>query len=233
MNTDNGALQSVADRKPQNAFRKALPYIAAALLFGIFAMLYYQMASGPPAVIVREREKGQIVIHIVGEVAQEGVLRMEEGARVDDAITQAGGATERADLDDINLARMLEDGEKLVIPARATPTPTPIDTPPPAAAVAPAAETGETPETVGSAENAPQAPEATATSASASGPVNINTASSAELQQLPGIGPVIAGRIIQYRESKPFTKKSDIMKVKGIGQATYDDISGLITTGGD
>ena len=164
-------------------------------------------------VVVRGREAQPIVVHITGEVMVPGVLRLDEGARVTDAVSAAGGATAHADLDSLNLARKLEDGEKLIIPQKGAP---------------PGA-------------NAPQQEAQPLTNADApipeappdGGLVNINTASSAQLQSLPGVGAVLAGRIIEYRMGRPFADKSDIMKVSGIGPSTFSNIEALITTGNE
>ncbi|HEC21611.1 MAG TPA: hypothetical protein ENI95_01700 [Chloroflexi bacterium] len=140
---------------------------------------------------------GPIQVYVSGAVAHPDVYTLPSGAIVRDAVAAAGGANADADLDVLNLARPLSDGDHVYVP-RVGEAPTP----------APAGEPG----------------------AVASGPININTASEAELETLPGIGPVLAQRIVEYREANgPFATIEDIQKVAGIGPATFEDIRDLIT----
>lgn len=168
--------------------------------------MYFQSNSGDSRVIspeeidrmfVDERtEPSTIVIHVAGAVRHSGIVSMEEGSRVADAVAAAGGVLEAADLDRINLARMLNDGERIYIPAKGEE----------------AADTymGETAEVT-------------------DGKVNINSAGAAELETLPGIGEVIAQRVIEFREKQGlFKAPEDIMKVSGIGPKIYEGIKDKI-----
>ncbi|WP_291809758.1 helix-hairpin-helix domain-containing protein [Cellulomonas sp.] len=129
----------------------------------------------------------QVVVHVVGAVAQHAVVRLALGARVADAIAAAGGSTPDADLATVNLARVLTDGEQLVVPVAGGPVATP------AAAVA-------------------------------DGLVDLNSASAAELEELPGVGPVLAARIVQHRTEQPFTTVDELDDVAGIGPALLADL---------
>jgi competence protein ComEA len=145
-------------------------------------------------------ESPPILVHVLGAVAHPGLYELSEGARVIDAIAAAGGYTEAADQAQLNLARMLSDGEQLYAPSIG-------EAPPPAAGsgagAGPAAETGAL--------------------------VDLNTADGAVLETLPRIGPETARKIIEYRESSgPFTAVEQLLEVPGIGQKTLDGLRELV-----
>jgi competence protein ComEA len=132
----------------------------------------------------------QVVVYVVGQVATPGVVTLPAGARVSDAVAAAGGVTADADLAAVNLARFVTDGEQITIPLPGQEvTPAPV-------APAQAAAGGEDP----------------------GGMVNINTADAAALDQLPGIGPVLAQRIIEWRNGHGrFASVDELMDIPGIG----------------
>ncbi|MDN5794968.1 MAG: helix-hairpin-helix domain-containing protein [Intrasporangium sp.] len=145
-----------------------------------------------------------VVVHVVGQVREPGLVRLSPGARVADAMAAAGGATRHADLAALNLARPVSDGEQVYVPR-------PGETPP---AHAPAGA-GQAPSGGGSAGagdgNAPAA-------AGGSTVVNLNTADLEALDSLPGVGPVLAGRILDWRaEHGRFTSVEELGEVSGIG----------------
>lgn len=150
-----------------------------------------------------EEEKKEIVVHIIGQVVKQGIVKLEEGARVIDAIEAAGGATPEANLSKINLAYMLEDGMKLYVPS---------------------INDKEEEEYVSSNNASEKAKNSKETLK-----VNINTATSEELQKLPGIGEAMASRIITYRkENGKFNKIEDLKEVSGIGEAKFNNIKSYI-----
>jgi competence protein ComEA len=143
-----------------------------------------------------------IQVHVVGAVRRPGVHALAPGSRWFDAVQAAHGMTDDALLDGVNLAAFLQDGQQVRIPRKGAATPVPA-------------------QSTGGAEAA--GPQATQ-------PVNINTAPAAALEELPGIGPVYAQRIVTYREANgPFSDSSQIMQVKGIGEARYKEIKALLT----
>ncbi len=143
-----------------------------------------------------------VVVDVVGQVNAPGLLTLPDGSRVADAVTAAGGATAGAELSAVNLARLLVDGEQLRIPA-----------PGEVVAPAPAAVTGAGPAGV-----------------SADGLVNLNTADSATLETLPGVGPALAGRILDWRESNgAFASVDELDEVTGIGPAMLAKLRDLVT----
>lgn len=155
----------------------------------------------------QEETKKEIVVHITGEVKKEGVVYLEEGSRVVDAIKKAGGETKEADLSQVNLAYVLQDGQKIYIPNKNEKI------------------SAYTSENMG--DNIEQN---NTTTKKEGAKVNINTAGVEELDQLPGIGPAIAQRIIDYRnEHGEFKKVEDIQEVKGIGDAKFREIKDSIT----
>jgi competence protein ComEA len=142
-----------------------------------------------------------VVVQISGAVPRPGVYALPEGARVQDVISAAGGFLAEADKEFVNLARILEDGERLDIPY--------------GEGFSPVIPTQEVNSITSSSEL-----------------ININTAASFELEELPGIGPTTAAKIIAYRDANgPFLSIEDIINVSGIGPGTYERIKDLITIG--
>lgn len=155
-------------------------------------------------------EKEKIAVHITGEVKKEGIIYLNQGARIVDAIKEAGGETKQADLSQVNLAYELQDGQKIYIPNKKEKISQYI--------------------TENSGTNVIIEDSNTSTQKGGSGKVNINTANQSELDSLPGIGPSLAERIINYREENGNFKSTDeLQNVKGIGDAKYADIKDRIT----
>lgn len=143
-----------------------------------------------------------IAVHVSGAVAAPGVYELEEGARVADAVEIAGGFLEGAAENALNLARVLNDGEQVVVPT----------------AEEHAAQQS--------------AAEASGGAAGVGGKVNINTASAEQLDTLPGVGESTAQKIIADREANgPFSSPEDLKRVSGIGDKKYAELADLITVG--
>jgi competence protein ComEA len=163
--------------------------------------------SGPG--VVSPVSGGAVVVHVVGEVASPGVVELPGGSRVDDAIRAAGGATARADLAALNLARVLIDGEQVVVPA-------------PGADLG--SQAGAQP-----AGRAAGAADAVGADGSEQGTVDLNGADAAALDALPGIGPVLAGRIVDWRQAHGrFTAVDEIGEVDGIGPTLLTKLRPLV-----
>lgn len=142
----------------------------------------------PPVRLIEPQAAAEIVVQIDGAVMRPGVYRLPPGTRVSDALHAAGGPTSSADLDALNGARALRDGERLHIPGRAAAH----DSRHPAA-------------------------------------VNINTATAEDLESLPGIGPVLAARIIEDRTRHgPFRALEDLLRVQGIGPGLLSRLRGTV-----
>jgi competence protein ComEA len=155
--------------------------------------------GGPPA--------AGVTVHVVGHVQRPGVFSMPAGSRVSDAVTRAG-VRKGADLAAINLARPLVDGEQIRVPK------------PGEVVVAGAGPVGASgsgaPSAGGSGTNAVGSPDG------GGGPVNLNTATSAQLEALPGVGPVLAQRIIDWRtEHGRFASVDELGEVSGIGEKIF------------
>ena len=176
---------------------------AVAAVYAIFQAL--DERSAPPILIEDASANLPLVVEVRGEVAAPGVFALPPGARLQDAIRAAGGLSKEADLSTVNLARRLRDGELVVILALPAPGSTPV---------LPADGVGNS-----SAAEDPRAG------------ININTATAEELEALPGIGEVIAARIIAYREQNgPFRSVEDLIHVQGISDQTIDEFRDLVTT---
>lgn len=145
----------------------------------------------------KEIKKEKILVHVAGEVLNSGVYELESGARVIDALMAAGGATSLANLDIINLAAPISDGEKIYIPS-----------------------------VIEKINQFNQNSSFTSySSGGSSGKININTADASELQKLTGIGPGKAKSIIDYRNKNgPFKSVDDLLNVSGIGEKTLEKI---------
>ena len=145
-----------------------------------------------------------IVVHVAGEVNVPGVYSLAAGSRMVDALDAAGGPTNRADLEVINLATPITDATQIYVPARnQTARPTFRRPQPGVNGGVNSGATGQTDDQQG-------------------GVININRASAAELEQLPGVDPATAQAIIDYRTSNgPFATPEDLLEVKGIGPAKF------------
>ncbi|HET7303528.1 MAG TPA: helix-hairpin-helix domain-containing protein [Segeticoccus sp.] len=164
-------------------------------------------ASTPAAAAV-------LLVHVVGQVRHPGVVRLREGDRVQDAVEAAGGATRHADLGAVNLARPVADGEQVRIPK-----PGERSGPPPGAAggaggVAGAGAVGTGPGAAGTTEP----------------PVDLNAATAEQLETLPGVGPVLAQRILEWRTAHGrFSSVEELLEVSGIGDKTFADLQPRVT----
>ncbi|WP_181957368.1 ComEA family DNA-binding protein [Micromonospora chalcea] len=147
---------------------------------------------------------GQVVVAVAGKVRRPGLVRLPAGARLADAVEAAGGALPGVDVALLNPARKVTDGELILVGVTAPPGPGG-----PAAAGAGGAPGG---------------------SAAPAGPVNLNTATLAQLDALPGVGPVLAQRILDHRDQHGgFRSVSDLRQVDGIGDARYEQLKELVT----
>jgi len=147
---------------------------------------------------------GPIQVYVSGAVANPGVYSLAWDCRVDEALSAAGGAVAAADLIQINLAQRLHDGDQVHVPARG-------ESLPPQLSLQHPGNTG------------------TAQPPSTDRRLNVNTADGNALQALPGIGPVLAQRILDYREAHgKFVRPEDIKNVKGIGDSIFEQIEDLI-----
>jgi len=179
--------------------------IAIGLIFGLLATGAIWLVSQPPrgemVRLLPPPTLKPLAVHVSGAVAHPGVYSLPAGSRVKDAILAAGDTVAGANPNALNLAALLEDGAKIDVPLLNPPT-------------------------VGVLDPTVPPPDRK----SLSGLTNINLATQAELESLPGIGPVIAQRIIAYRdENGPFTTPEAIQNVAGIGPVTFERIQNLIT----
>ena len=178
----------------------------------IISIIIYYMTQkiGNDEIIIENTEsieeedviEEKIAIHMTGCVKNPGIIELEDGARMDDAIQLAGGLTEEADLTNVNLAYKVEDGQKIYIPSIHDIEEKEI--------------IQENQEEIFGKENE-------------TGKVNINTAKQTELETLPGIGPTIALRIIEYRkENGEFTDIEELKEIEGIGEAKWEQIKDFV-----
>jgi competence protein ComEA len=154
-----------------------------------------------------------IIVHITGAVRNWGIIELPMNSRIADAIEKAGGLTEEADISNVNLAYILEDGMKVRIPS-----------------INDIVEDGKQEENYISKENGENVVDFSKNnSKSVNDVVNINTATQTELETLPGIGTSTALKIVNYRnENGKFESIEDIKNVSGIGEAKFNNIKRLI-----
>lgn len=159
-----------------------------------------------------------LTVHVVGEVKKPSVVHLAPGSRVMDAVKAAGGLTDTAVTERVNLAQLLTDGQQVVIPNRETPVTALTHAAPPGTAGT-ATGPGET--TSGASGNL---------AAGAGARVNLNTATAAELETLPRVGPVLAQRIVDFRtEHGPFTAVEELDGVSGVGAAMMEALMPMVT----
>lgn len=195
--------------------------VVAATIYGFRWLTTEQPRSPEPTVAVDRAESATVepaqenepgddpvgpdttIIHVAGAVHQPGIVELETGSRVVDAIEGAGGPTEAAILDALNLAAIVNDGDYILVPD----------------------EHSET-----QAEASPGSPGGSATGPGNPSTVNLNTADATQLETLPGVGPATAEQIIAHRQQHgPFTQLADIEAVSGIGPATRERLDGLVS----
>ncbi|MGH2769722.1 MAG: helix-hairpin-helix domain-containing protein [Actinomycetota bacterium] len=155
----------------------------------------------PAAALEPSPSPSPLVVHVAGMVASPGVYELAPGSRVTDALAVAGGALPGADLEVLNLAAPVSDGERIFIsrPGQAS-------------------------------SSDPRAPPAGAPGGRPPGKLNLNTASAAELDGLPGVGPVLARRILDFRQKKGrFASIRQLREVQGLGPKKYEAIKDLVT----
>lgn len=141
----------------------------------------------------------RLLVDVSGEVRRPGVYKLPAGARVNDALIEAGGATGKADLTLINRAATLTDGQQVLVPEKVS-----------AASVA-------------------AAPSGSAATAAKAAPIHLNSATAAQLDELPGVGPATAARIIDYRTANgPFKTVDELDSVSGIGPAKLAELRDLV-----
>ena len=141
----------------------------------------------------------RVVVDVVGAVRSPGLYRLSSGSRIADAVARAGGASSKADLAQVNLAAPIADGEQVVVPRRGLAT-----------ASAPAAG-------------------GTAATGAPTAPVQLSTATLEQLDSLPGIGPVTAQKILDYRTKHgAFSSVDELDAVPGIGPARLDQLRDLV-----
>jgi len=189
--------------------------VGVAVLFLLLAVVGQRLArtgtaTAPEVVaplepVAAAPARRSLVVHVVGAVRRPGLLRLRDGARVADAVARAGGATPRADLSALNLAAPLVDGVQVLVPARARPGA--VDAP------------GE------------EAPAGSGSPfAGAAGKPSLANATLEELDALPGVGPITAQKILDYRsEHGPFRSVDDLDAIPGIGPARIEQLRDLVT----
>jgi competence protein ComEA len=159
--------------------------------------------AGGPGPATAPSASGTVVVDVAGRVRRPGIATLPLGARVVDALEAAGGPRRGVRLGALNLARVLTDGEQIVVGVPAPP---------------------------GVAASAASAPTSAPGAAAAVPMVNINTAGQAELEQLPGIGPVTAQAILAFRSERgTFSSVDELLEVSGIGDATLADMAPYVT----
>lgn len=152
-------------------------------------------------------ENSEIKVYVTGEVNNPGVIELEEGARIEDAIEGCGGITAQANLKNINLAYEVEDGDKIYIPNLSEE----LD------------ETSDDSDILSSVESSTE-------SSNSKSKININKATTADLTTIPGIGESTAQKIIDYRdENGKFKSIEDIKNVSGIGDSKYEKMKDYIS----
>ena len=182
--------------------------MALAVLALLGQRLAHAGAASKPEVVAAELEPVQeaparsvLVVHVVGEVHRPGLYRLRDGARIADAVHRAGGALRDADLAAVNLAAPLVDGIQVSVPSR-----------------------------VAAGDVQPAGGASSAGGGAAGGLVSLSSATVDELDELPGVGPITAQKIIDYRtEHGPFASVDDLDAVPGIGPTRIEQLRELVT----
>lgn len=192
-------------------------------IFVVFAGLKLFLPHGTTTTIEKASNNREMVVYVSGAVSRPGLISLPLDARLNDALDAAKLLPE-ADLEQLNPASKLKDGQKISIPYKAGMDPAETQ-----AQAAQAIQPGQ-PNQPSQGSSSVQASKVTPSPQT--GKININTASAAELDNLPGVGPALAARIIQYRtDNGPFLNPEDLQNVSGIGPKTYEKMASMVTTG--
>jgi competence protein ComEA len=192
---------------PEISRQRALAYVLALLavltLAGRLA-LRNESRTGTPAAAVNMRAgpapARKLLVHVVGQVVRPGLYSIPDGSRVNDAIEKAGGAKPKAALELVNLAAPVADGQQVIVPSKRQA----------AQAAAGGSAAGEPGGALG-------------------GKIHLNSATLDQLDELPGIGPVTAQKILDYREAHgSFGSVDELDAVPGIGPATLAELRDLV-----
>ena len=184
-------------------------YGAAIVAVVVLGGRYLQGSAAPPApaaapklATAQPRDAGVATVHVAGAVRRPGVYRLKPGARIDDAVEQAGGPTRRADLGGVNLAAKVEDGRQVLVPERVR---------------------------AGGGAAASGGAAAGGGAAAAGQPIDLNTATLEQLDTLPGVGAITAQKILDHREQQGgFGSVDELGQVPGIGDKRLADLRELV-----
>ena len=196
---------------------KKIMAVAVAVVFCLLAAFWpYEREADvlkieQQAVNTASEKEAKITVYVSGAVANPGLHEIAPGSRAVEAIAAAGGMTEEANKDKVNLAKICKDGMQVNVPRLSAKEQRRL-----AAANTPASG-AETAEQNSASYNSVQESETALT-----GKVHLNTATAEELETLPGVGAVTAQRIVEYRSAHGFARIEDLMNVKGIGQAKFN-----------
>ena len=191
-------LQWIKDLYAEFTPRSIKVLITAVAVVGFTVYLWASTSTVDAALVVPKKSnedtalvnKAKIFVHVTGKVKHPGIYQLDSGSRVFDAVLLAGGFTAKANQSGVNLARLINDGEQIII------------------------GTGNSP--VGSAESLSF--------------ISLNQSASSTLEDLPGVGPALAGRIVDWREANGgFKSKEDLLNVAGIGDKLFASIKDLVT----
>ncbi len=200
--------------------------VLAVALLVVVGMAFLGSASPPPRLTLPRADAGSapvdgsapggptsslpvappvtVTVHVAGQVASPGVYAVPSGGRVADAVVAAGGTSSEADVEQLNLAARVSDGERIYVPRRG-------EAPPPVAGTVP---------TSSAASSKGGAP---------SGPVDLNTATAEQLEALPGVGPATSKAILAYRTSHGrFRSVTELLEVPGIGPAKLEALRPMV-----
>ena len=202
------------------AVSRSTALIALTALLVILALAGHRLAQtgtatssevvAPLEPVAQAPARSALVVHVVGAVRRPGLYRLRDGARVADAVSRAGGATRAADLAALNLAAPLVDGIQVLVPQQP-------------AATGPGQATGGDPSADGTTG-------AAAGGVGLGGKVSLSSATVDQLDELPGVGPITAQKILDYRaEHGPFRSVDDLDAVPGIGPTRIEQLRDLVT----